>query len=159
MPTQPEIGSLERSTPPPQCSLYLAFGRDEPCVGKRCIFFRVPGIDGCAVEAWRPGVQDDQSAAGWFLTRRLEAEDVRARREAPLRSVREPVKAAARAQFRARPGDHLLLGGHQLGEPDRDGEILAAIGDDGRPPYRVRWGVNDHVSTVYPGSEARIERL
>jgi hypothetical protein len=159
MPEQSEIGSSEPARPPKRCSLYLAFDRLEPCTGEGCIFFRVPGIDGCAVEAWSPGVEADQPAAGWFLTRRLEAEDARARREGPLRSKDEPRRAPARAQLRARPGDHLVLGGHRLGESDRDGEILEAIGADGRPPYRVRWGVNSHVSTVYPGSGTHIERL
>jgi hypothetical protein len=90
MPEQSEIGSSEPARPPKRCSLYLAFDRLEPCTGEGCIFFRVPGIDGCAVEAWSPGVEADQPAAGWFLTRRLEAEDARARREGPLRSKDEP---------------------------------------------------------------------
>jgi hypothetical protein len=52
-----------------------------------------------------------------------------------------------------------VLGGHRLDESDRDGEILTTIGGDERPPYRMRWGVNGRVSTIYPGPDAQIERL
>jgi hypothetical protein len=36
-------------------------------------------------------------------------------------------------------GDRLLIRGHDLGESDRDGEILEALGEGGRPPFRIRW--------------------
>jgi hypothetical protein len=43
------------------------------------------------------------------------------------------------AQVGDTPGDRLVIRGHHLGEPDRDGEILEAIGEGGRSPFRVRW--------------------
>lgn len=64
------------------CRSYLAFGRVEPCVREDCVFFRVPGVDGCAVETWVPDVQADQCAAAWFLSRRFEAEKARTARDA-----------------------------------------------------------------------------
>jgi hypothetical protein len=70
----------------------------------------------------------------------------------------ELMSGARRFELRARPGDRLVLGGHHLDGAKHDAEVLE-VGEEGRPPYRVRWGVNGHVSTVYPGSDAQIERL
>jgi hypothetical protein len=72
-------------------------------------------------------------------------------------SLETPVRSR-RFELRARPGDRLVLGGHRLDGAEREGEVLE-VGEDGRPPYRVRWGVNGHVSTVYPGPDAQIECL
>ena len=41
--------------------------------------------------------------------------------------------------MRASPGDRIVVKGHRVGEPDRDCEVLE-VGDEGEPPYRVRWG-------------------
>jgi hypothetical protein len=82
MPAQSQIGSFAPRTTPAQCRLYLAFDRVEPCAGERCVFFRFPGVDGCAVDAWRPGVEADQPSAAWFLSRMLDAEEARSRRSA-----------------------------------------------------------------------------
>lgn len=54
----------------------------------------------------------------------------------------------------ASPGDRLVIRGHQVGEVARDAEILEVIGDDGRPPYVVRWEEDGHVSRLYPSSDA-----
>jgi uncharacterized protein DUF1918 len=48
--------------------------------------------------------------------------------------------------------------GHHLGEPERDGEILEVLGDDGAPPYRVRWE-DGHVSEVFPGPDGYVQHL
>jgi hypothetical protein len=52
----------------------------------------------------------------------------------------------------------LVVKGHHLGEPDRDAEILEVLGEDGAPPFRVRWE-NGHESELFPGSDVAIERL
>lgn len=56
--------------------------------------------------------------------------------------------------MKADVGDKIVIHGHHLGEPERDGEILAVLGDDGGPPYRVRWSDDGHISEFFPGSDA-----
>ena len=34
----------------------------------------------------------------------------------------------------AQVGDRIVIKGHHIGEPDRDGEILEVVGSDGGPP-------------------------
>jgi hypothetical protein len=58
----------------------------------------------------------------------------------------------------ARRGDRLIVHGHHLHEPERDAEILA-VGPRGGPPFRVRWSDSGRVGILYPGSDARVERL
>ncbi len=60
--------------------------------------------------------------------------------------------------FEASPGDRLVVKGHHTGEPQRDGEILKVLGEDGAPPYLVRWS-DGHESEVFPGSDIFIEHL
>ena len=61
--------------------------------------------------------------------------------------------------LRARPGDRLVIRGHRVGERVRDGEILEVRGDDGGPPFLVRWSDDGHVSQAYPGSDAYVEHI
>jgi hypothetical protein len=65
----------------------------------------------------------------------------------------------SRSKLRASPGDRLVIHGHQLGEPSRDGEILEVIGEDGLPPYVVRWSDDGHVSELFPGPDASVEHF
>jgi hypothetical protein len=58
--------------------------------------------------------------------------------------------------MRASVGDRIVVRGHKVGEHDRDGEILEVHGDDGAPPYVVRWSSDGHESTFFPGSDALI---
>jgi hypothetical protein len=57
----------------------------------------------------------------------------------------------------ASPGDHLVIRGHRQGEPQRDGEILEVLGQEGRPPYRVRWE-DGHEAEVFPASDAYVQQ-
>lgn len=59
---------------------------------------------------------------------------------------------------RAKPGDRLVVRGHHQGEPERDGEILKVLGDDGAPPYLVRWE-DGHESEVFPGSDMFVQHF
>lgn len=59
----------------------------------------------------------------------------------------------------ASPGDQLVIRGHHTSEPDRDGEILEVLGENGAPPYRVRWEDDGHVSELFPGSDAYVRHL
>jgi hypothetical protein len=60
--------------------------------------------------------------------------------------------------MRADVGDRIVIRGHRIGEPNRDGEVLAT-GPDGSPPFRVRWGDTGHEGLFFPGSDATIEHF
>jgi hypothetical protein len=60
-------------------------------------------------------------------------------------------------ELRASPGDRLVIRGHHLGEPDRDGEIVEVLGEDGRPPFRVRWSETGRLALLFPGADAAVE--
>jgi hypothetical protein len=55
----------------------------------------------------------------------------------------------------ANVGDRLLVEGHTVGEPRREGEVIEVRGDDGGPPYVVRWS-DGHEGLVYPGPDAHV---
>ncbi len=69
---------------------------------------------------------------------------------APAAAPRKPRSPVARA------GDRIVVRGHHLGEPDRDGEILEVVGDAG-PPYRVRWSDTGREVLLFPGPDAVVE--
>jgi hypothetical protein len=56
----------------------------------------------------------------------------------------------------ARVGDKIRIRGHRIGEPDRDAVILEVRGEEGGPPYIVRWGDTGRESFFYPGADAEI---
>ena len=58
----------------------------------------------------------------------------------------------------AKPGDRLVIRGHRQGEPQHDGEILEVLGEEGAPPYLVRWE-DGHEAEVFPGSDAYVQHL
>jgi hypothetical protein len=66
--------------------------------------------------------------------------------------------ASARSELRATAGDRLLVQGHRVGEPERRGEVVEVLGEQGEPPYLVRWE-GGHVSRVYPGPDVHIEHM
>ncbi|MDH2413035.1 DUF1918 domain-containing protein [Nocardioides sp. CER19] len=56
----------------------------------------------------------------------------------------------------ANVGDHLMVEGHTVGEARREGEVMEVRGDDGSPPYVVRW-TDGHEGLVWPGPDAHVE--
>ena len=60
--------------------------------------------------------------------------------------------------LRATPGDRLVVKGHYVGDAAKDGEIIEVLGDDGGPPYVVRWE-DGHESRVYPGSDIHVHHF
>jgi hypothetical protein len=52
--------------------------------------------------------------------------------------------------MKANVGDVLIISGHRVGEHERDAEILEVRGQDGAPPYLVRWSDDGHVGLVHP---------
>jgi hypothetical protein len=65
---------------------------------------------------------------------------------------------ADHSDMRAAAGDRLVVRGHHQGEPQRDGEILKVLGEDGAPPYLVRWE-DGHESEVFPGSDMFVQHF
>ena len=61
--------------------------------------------------------------------------------------------------MRAAVGDRIEIGSHRVGEPDRDCEVLEVRGDDGAPPYVVRWGDDGHQGWFFPGSDASVQHF
>ena len=57
----------------------------------------------------------------------------------------------------AKAGDRIVIKGHRVGEPDRDGEVIEVHGPDEGPPYVVRWGNSGHETLFFPGSDASVE--
>jgi len=61
--------------------------------------------------------------------------------------------------MQASVGDRIVIRGHHIGEPDRDGEVLEVHGDDGGPPYRVRWEDSGNEALFFPGSDASVQHF
>lgn len=55
-------------------------------------------------------------------------------------------------------GDHIVVRGHHLGEAVRHGQILEVRGEDGAPPYVVRWD-DGHEGLFFPGPDAAVEHF
>jgi len=67
------------------------------------------------------------------------------------------VIAYRRYPMEASVGDRMVVKAHHVGEPDRDAEILEVHGEDGGPPYLVRWDDDGHEGLFFPGSDATVE--
>lgn len=69
-----------------------------------------------------------------------------------------PARPRPRTRAQARVGDRIVVRGHHLGEPDRDGEILE-VAADGGPPFRVRWSDSGREVLLFPGPDALVEHF
>lgn len=58
--------------------------------------------------------------------------------------------------MRARVGDELTIDGRKVGGPTRVGEVIEVRGEDGGPPYRVRWYETGTTTLLYPGSDCHV---
>lgn len=58
--------------------------------------------------------------------------------------------------MRASVGDRIIVKATHVDEPNRDGEILEVHGEDGKPPYLVRWSDSGHEALLFPGPDAEI---
>ena len=54
-------------------------------------------------------------------------------------------------------GERIRFHGRTVGAPDHSGEIVTVRGDDGQPPYVVRFD-DGHESLVYSGADCEILR-
>ena len=76
----------------------------------------------------------------------------------PRYGKEEQLPSSEHPTLRARPGDRLIVRAHRQGEAPRDAEILKVLGDDGAPPYLVRWS-DGHESEVFPGSDSSVQHF
>lgn len=58
--------------------------------------------------------------------------------------------------MRAQVGDRLHVHGRIVGVQEQRGEIVEVRGEDGEPPYRVRFA-DGHEGLVYPGPDCEVE--
>jgi hypothetical protein len=58
--------------------------------------------------------------------------------------------------MRADIGDELVIKGHHVGDSDRKAVIMEVHGEEGAPPYRVRWS-DGHESVFFPSSDTVVE--
>ncbi len=58
--------------------------------------------------------------------------------------------------MKAAVGDQLHVHGRTVEQPDRTGTIIEVRGDNGEPPYMVRFD-DGHQGLVYPGGDCSIE--
>ena len=57
--------------------------------------------------------------------------------------------------MRAAVGDRILVHGRTVGSGEQHGEIVEVRGEDGRPPYLVRF-TDGHEGLVFPGSDCEV---
>lgn len=55
----------------------------------------------------------------------------------------------------ANVGDRLVVEGRTVGAQRREGEVVEVRGEDGAPPYVVRWS-DGHEGLAYPGPDAHV---
>ncbi|WP_158881044.1 DUF1918 domain-containing protein [Amycolatopsis anabasis] len=58
--------------------------------------------------------------------------------------------------MRATVGDEIHVHGRTVGSGDRRGEIVEVRGEDGSPPYLVRFD-DGHERLVFPGPDCEVE--
>jgi hypothetical protein len=61
-------------------------------------------------------------------------------------------KAEIGAVMRANVGDLLIVPGRE----SRVGQVIRVVGQDGAPPYVVKWQSDGHIAMVTPSQYARI---
>jgi hypothetical protein len=60
--------------------------------------------------------------------------------------------------MQASEGDWLVMESQHVGEVRRRGRIVRVEGEQGGPPYVVRWDDGDHETLVYPGPGSHVEQ-
>ena len=60
--------------------------------------------------------------------------------------------------MRAALGDELLVRGRHVDDPERTGVIIAIHGENGSPPYLVRWK-DGRVTVLFPSSDTEVGHL
>lgn len=58
----------------------------------------------------------------------------------------------------ATTGDKLLVHGRTVGSAEQHGEIIEVRGEDGGPPYVVRFS-DGHEGLIFPGPDCEVEHI
>ncbi|MFC4004465.1 DUF1918 domain-containing protein [Prauserella oleivorans] len=58
--------------------------------------------------------------------------------------------------MQASVGDRILVHGRTVGAGERQGEIIEVRGEQGKPPYLVRFS-DGHERLVFPGPDCEVE--
>lgn len=56
----------------------------------------------------------------------------------------------------AQVGDELIIEGHEVGRPRREGRVEEVRGHAGSPPYVVRWDDTGRTTLLFPSSDCRV---
>ncbi|MCW2790090.1 MAG: putative signal-transduction protein with domain [Aeromicrobium sp.] len=56
-------------------------------------------------------------------------------------------------------GDTLIVHSTHVGEAVREATILEARGEDGGPPFMVRWSDSGHEGLIFPGPDAEVQHV
>lgn len=54
-------------------------------------------------------------------------------------------------------GDRIIIHGRTVGAADRHGQIIEVKGENGEPPYLVKFD-DGHESVVFPGGDFAVEK-
>jgi hypothetical protein len=54
-------------------------------------------------------------------------------------------------------GDRILVHGRTVGSGEQHGEIVEVRGDNGQPPYLVRFA-DGHEGLIFPGSDCEVDK-
>lgn len=57
--------------------------------------------------------------------------------------------------MQAKIGDRLVVEGKTVDQPRKDGEVIEVHGENGGPPYLVRWS-DGHEGLTFPGPDAHV---
>ena len=60
--------------------------------------------------------------------------------------------------MKAQVGDRLVIQGPHVGDKRRDGEVLEVHGEDGAPPFLVRWD-DGHEGLFFPGPDVTVHHF
>lgn len=65
--------------------------------------------------------------------------------------------------MKAEAGDKIVIHGHEVGRKVRTATIVEVQGEDGAPPYLVRWDDDPHDQPTehlfFPGPDADVEHI
>ena len=61
--------------------------------------------------------------------------------------------------MQATAGDRIIVRATHVGEPNRDGEVLEVRGEQGQPPWVIRWSDNGHEGLYFPGPDTVVHHM
>jgi hypothetical protein len=59
--------------------------------------------------------------------------------------------------MKANIGDKIIVGSPRVGIPDKVGEVVEVRGENGAPPYVVRWSDDAHEGLFFPSAGTTVQ--